>query len=600
MRLTQNIGPVILAVIARNSVVRSQGVNEYTSTVANTISPAGSRMNLTRVPSQPTSYQRSSMSNCDNYNYLIESIKYKISDKSVGSNEDEHCEEMIKDQSTLEFWEEFGGQKIMEKLDNLDKQTHLQRAAKNIILFVGGGMNVDTITAARIQAGKWAAKSSSKGCGEEHELSFEKFPYTGFSKTYSLNSQTPSSRSAGTALLSGFKSKSQTLNCANTNNCKETKGIRKSPAIPHNLLAKMKFSRGVKYFKTGIVSNSQFYDGTTAAAFAKQKDKRGNSINKIADSLDQALKTKLVDLSFTGGKAMFRGSGGHDLFKNNRDGRTKTFKAIETRTEMSALTPDDFVQAGKHKPIVGMFADYELQFEDERCHDSARYGEEPSLSEMSEKAVELLAGSSKNGFFLMVEAGNVERAHQQTQAIRAINEAVELDLAIQKTIQKLESLQQSGDAKYQNIVDNTLIVVTADHGHTFTFGAWDSPRGIKASKAADKGAAAFIFDPTGYFAAGDPIAGYYAGPGKSYQDEEQKKTHPDDLDKMYQPAVEVEKTPVSAEDVPVFGKGPMAHLLAGVHEQSYVGNVMGFTACTKEFCAESHCVAANLGCDRYE
>ena len=87
----------------------------------------------------------------------------------------------------------------MEKFDAQKTQKKLQTVAKNIILFVGGGMNVDTIGAARIQAGKFeATRKNQPGCGEEHELSFDKFPYSGFCKTYSLNSQTPSSRSAGT------------------------------------------------------------------------------------------------------------------------------------------------------------------------------------------------------------------------------------------------------------------------------------------------------------------------------------------------------------------------------------------------------------------
>merc|ERR1712173_336842 len=103
------------------------------------------------------------------------------------------------------------------------------------------------------------------------------------------------------------------------------------------------------------------------------------------------------------------------------------------------------------------------------------------------------------------------------------------DTAIQKTIEKLQDLEESDDKKYKNIVDNTLIVVTADHGHTFTFGAWDSPRGMKASKAPKKGLAAIIFDPAGMFKEGDQIAGYYAGPHA--KSEEEKNTHKDDIDK---------------------------------------------------------------------
>lgn len=46
--------------------------------------------------------------------------------------------------------------------------------AKNVILFIGDGMGVSTITAARILDGQ------NKGhAGEENNLSFETFPFTG-------------------------------------------------------------------------------------------------------------------------------------------------------------------------------------------------------------------------------------------------------------------------------------------------------------------------------------------------------------------------------------------------------------------------------------
>ena len=57
-------------------------------------------------------------------------------------------------------------------------------AAKNVILFVGDGMGVSTVTAIRILDGQ------QKGMpGEENVLSFEQFPHVALSKTYELNQQ---------------------------------------------------------------------------------------------------------------------------------------------------------------------------------------------------------------------------------------------------------------------------------------------------------------------------------------------------------------------------------------------------------------------------
>ena len=55
---------------------------------------------------------------------------------------------------------------------------------RNEILFVGGGMGVPTVTAARIMEGQFLG-----GAGEEHALSFEQFPNLALSKTYNTNRQ---------------------------------------------------------------------------------------------------------------------------------------------------------------------------------------------------------------------------------------------------------------------------------------------------------------------------------------------------------------------------------------------------------------------------
>lgn len=49
--------------------------------------------------------------------------------------------------------------------------------AKNVIIFLGDGMSIPTLTAARILNGQLQGHS-----GEETFLSFENFPYSGLSK----------------------------------------------------------------------------------------------------------------------------------------------------------------------------------------------------------------------------------------------------------------------------------------------------------------------------------------------------------------------------------------------------------------------------------
>ena len=67
---------------------------------------------------------------------------------------------------------------------NLKLRAASNGIARNEILFVGDGMGVSTVTAARIMEGQFLG-----GACEEHALSFEQFPNLALSKTYNTNQQ---------------------------------------------------------------------------------------------------------------------------------------------------------------------------------------------------------------------------------------------------------------------------------------------------------------------------------------------------------------------------------------------------------------------------
>src|SRR5690606_26685665 len=72
--------------------------------------------------------------------------------------------------------------------------------ARNVILFLGDGMSLTTVAAARILEGQ-----RTGGRGEENLLGWEHFPHTGFSKTYNTDAQTPDSAGTMTAITTGVK-----------------------------------------------------------------------------------------------------------------------------------------------------------------------------------------------------------------------------------------------------------------------------------------------------------------------------------------------------------------------------------------------------------
>ena len=64
-------------------------------------------------------------------------------------------------------------------------------------------MSITTVTAARILEGQQMNQS-----GEEHVLSWEKFPWTALAKTYNVNQQVSDSAGTATAYLCGVKTNS--------------------------------------------------------------------------------------------------------------------------------------------------------------------------------------------------------------------------------------------------------------------------------------------------------------------------------------------------------------------------------------------------------
>ncbi len=80
-------------------------------------------------------------------------------------------------------WFSVGKQTVMKNKATA-KQTSrsISHHAKNIILFVGDGMGISTVTAARILEGQMLGLD-----GEEHQLFFETFPNIALAKTYNTN-----------------------------------------------------------------------------------------------------------------------------------------------------------------------------------------------------------------------------------------------------------------------------------------------------------------------------------------------------------------------------------------------------------------------------
>lgn len=84
--------------------------------------------------------------------------------------------------------------------------------------------------------------------------------------------------------------------------------------------------------------------------------------------------------------------------------------------------------------------------------------EKPSLKEMTERAIDILS-ENENGFFLFVEGGRIDHGHHETRAKYALDETLEFAKAVEAAVAKVN-------------VEETLIVVTADHAHAMTISGY--------------------------------------------------------------------------------------------------------------------------------
>ncbi|HEY8560688.1 MAG TPA: alkaline phosphatase [Pyrinomonadaceae bacterium] len=349
--------------------------------------------------------------------------------------------------------------------------------AKNVILFMGDGMGVSTLTAARILEGQRRGES-----GEENRLSFEEFPYSAFSKTYSANQQTSDSAPTMSAIISGVKTDEGVLSVDQNIIRGDYRTVKGNET---KTLLEMAEENGKS---TGVVSTARLTHATPGACYAHTADRdwesdydilwaanNAASLKKpeIAKRIREAYDAKfpdiarqLIEFKYGDGLEVALGGGRAKFLPNETaDPEYPALKGV--RTDGRDLTREwlakykdsayvwnkadfDKIDAGKIKHLLGIFEPSQMQFEYDRPKDA---GKEPSLSEMTGKAIDILS-KDRDGFFLMVEAGRIDHAHHSGNAFRALTDTIELSNAVRAALKKVN-------------LDETLIVVTADHSHTF-------------------------------------------------------------------------------------------------------------------------------------
>lgn len=478
-----------------------------------------------------------------------------------------------------DYWNNLAEEYINTRL-NLKENKNI---AKNVILFIGDGLGSTTITSSRILRGQINGMP-----GEETILKFEEFPHVALSKTYNMDRQIPDSAGTATAILSGKKTNYYMVGMDGTtqrDDCENTAGKQVTTMLDWAMDSRR---------KTGIVTTARITHATPAAAYAHVSNRYWEGdVNTQGVTTCRDIAQQLVDdnphinVIMGGGRRFFLPNTTADpetnvIDKNQRqDGRNLIQEWLDHKKDRGVgfkyvWNKQMFDEADPEYTdyLLGLFEPNHMQYELDRREN----GNEPSIAEMTRKAIRILR-KDHNGYFLLVEGARIDHGHHDSLVKKALYETLAMEDAVKEAVEMTDE-------------KDTLIVVTGDHSHAFDiqgyswrgnpiFGLADPTEGVEPA-----------LDDKPY-----TTLMYSNGPG--YVEPRANLTSVDLEDKelVWPSGLPVEYETHGGEDVPIYAKGPMAHMFHGVHEQSYVAHVMALAACVGPYKGKK-CIGHELNEDK--
>merc|ERR1712212_510562 len=482
------------------------------------------------------------------------------------------------------FWKDIAQDILRTKLAD---QVY-DHQAKNAVLFIGDGMSIATLAAARKRKGL----AHDADVPEPTMLSWETFPYLGLSKTYNCDRWTADSASTATAYLTGAEGNFLTVGT----DCSVL--IWNCDAVNEHSSPKSILRYGVEAGKwAGLVSTARITHASPAATFGHtayrtwESDGDFEAMAWMTGPVQDSCKNSMKDLSaqfvehegidlnvaFGGGWGKFTpkevegGSrlDGRDLIQEWKDkqaslGRTHAYLTTKDELNNFDATSADYV--------LGLFSRSHMQYRAFQTPDDV------NLTMMVKKAIEILK-RGPNGFVLFVEGAKIDHGHHYGNAYTAIDETIELEEVVQHVMDNTDETE-------------TLIVVSSDHSHTFSINGYPE-RGLD------------MFGPASFLAGGMqkggpppklpyPIMQYSNGPGGSedWNEYERKRARLADTsetaewrDPHYKQVagIYLPKETHGGEDVGIFSRGPGAHLLRGSLEENVIHHVINYALCQGDY-----------------
>jgi len=295
----------------------------------------------------------------------------------------------------LSFW-------LIWALMILPQLTNAQQV-KNVIFFIGDGMGISQVTASRIYL---------RGASGRFEL--EKMPVSGLVTTHSVDKLITDSAAGATAMATGYKTRNGVVGMS-----------------PDSIIFKTVLEAVKELGKsTGLIATSSITHATPAC-FASHVISRSQQAEIARQFIELG-----VEVILGGGKQYFipqsvPGSKRQDSLNLLEYAFRQEYEVIENKTQLNRTRSDK---------VLGLFAMGELK----------REGHQPSLANMTQKALEIL-NRDPEGFFLMVEGSQIDWAGHDNDFPGLVREMASFDSAVAVG---LEFSQKN---------ENTLVIVTADH-----------------------------------------------------------------------------------------------------------------------------------------
>ncbi|KAL7004980.1 hypothetical protein EMMF5_005466 [Cystobasidiomycetes sp. EMM_F5] len=353
-----------------------------------------------------------------------------------------------------------------------------QRVAKNVIMFIGDGMSMSMITAARLLSHQMVN-------GEFTSLmQLDKMDAIGHQMTHSIDSFITDSANSATALYTGKKS---TVNALNVY-------VDSSPDPfddpKFETIAELMYR--VNGGKVGIVSTAYLADATPAALTARY--------GEIVDSFLYGEKNRNYTWTNWNGPDVLMGGGAENFIGAQSLNRQNYYNLFRQANYTVVHDKTALANASNSSRLLGVYCQSNLdKWVDRNVYpnntkfnnnsaliDGTNADNQPGLKEMTLKAIDVLttrsrANGSTNGYFLMMM--------HVLDYERALGELMELDDTVSATIEKLRQL---------GTLNETLIVVTADHAHGFdVFGSVDRQYLLQADGDRRKRRAVGVYQNSG-------------------------------------------------------------------------------------------------------